>query len=562
MSILGKKFIFFLIILTVILIIVGYFSYQGNLYSKEVLKLEILGPAETELSQEVEYIVKYKNNGDIRLENPELIFEYPENSLPLEGNSIREVRGEKQLGDAIYPGEERTISFKARLFGKENQLKTARASLSYRPKNLKAFYESSTTFTTVIKKVPISFEFDLPSKIESGKDVQLGLIYYSNLNYPLSDLRVKINYPSGFEFVKSEPLGLEKNEWEVPLLNRNQGGRVNVEGKLSGKVGENKVFEAKLGIWQGGEFVLLKEINWGLEIVRPSLYISQQINGSPEYIAWPGDSLHYQIFFRNVGDKDLNNLFLMVKLEGKAFDMTSLKSDKGDFELGDNSLIFDWRRNPDLRFLPAKEEGEVEFWINLKEDWEIQGELDKNSVIKDRVYLSQIWQNFETKINSKLEVVQKGYFKDEVFGNFGSVPPQVGKETSYTIMWQAKNYYNDVENVKVKALLPKNVDLTGEIFPEEEIKNFAFDSESREIVWTLGEMGMGEGILSSPQNISFQVSLMPLPEDRGRVLEIISNAKIKGEDKWTNQILESETDAIDTTLPDDESVDEEQGIVQ
>lgn len=129
-------------------------------------------------------------------------------------------------------------------------------------------------------------------------------------------------------------------------------------------------------------------------------------------------------------------------------------------------------------------------------------------------------------------------------------------------MWQAKNYYNDVENVKVKALLPKNVDLTGEIFPEEEIKNFAFDSESREIVWTLGEIGMGEGILSSPQNISFQVSLMPLPEDRGRVLEIISNAKIKGEDKWTNQILESETDAIDTTLPDDESIDEEQGVVQ
>ncbi len=557
-----RNFIFFIIILTIGLGIVGYFYYQKNLYSKEILKLEILGPAKTNVSQEVEYIVKYKNNGNIRLEDPELIFEYPEHSLPIGHDSLRIVKEKEELGDAIYPGEEKTIFFRARLFGRENEVKIARVALSYRPKDLKAFYESSTTFSTVIEKVPISFDFDLPSKLESGKDIHLGLVYYSNLEYPLSDMRVKLKYPSGFEFIKSDPQGLEKNEWELPRLNRNQGGRIEVDGKLMGEIGEQKVFRARLGTWREGEFVLLKELNWAVEIIKPSLYIFQQINGNPEYIASPGDLLHYEIFFKNIGEGDLTNLFLMVKLEGEPLDILSLKSDRGDFEPGDNSIIFDWRRNPDLQFLPAREEGEVEFWISLKENWEIKGKSSKNPSVKNRIYLSQIWQEFETKINSKLEISQKGYFENEVFESSGPIPPKVGETTTYAIAWQAKNYYNDAENVKVKAILPKNISLTGKIFPEEKIENFAFDSKSREIVWSLEEMEMGKGILDSAPNLSFQIAFQPDSTQKGKTPEIIGEVKITGEDKWTGQSLQATTSAVNTTLPDDESIGEKQGIVQ
>jgi len=546
---------------TIILGIIGYFYYQKNLYSKEVLKLEILGPKEADLAQEIEYIVKYKNNGNVRLEDLELIFEYPKHSLPINEKSRRVVKDKEELGEAIYPGQEKTIIFKARLFGRESELTEVRAFLSYRPKNLKAYYESSTTFSTQIKKVPLTFEFDLPARIESGKDIQLRLNYFSNLDYPLSDLRVKIEYPSEFEFISSQPEGLDQTEWEVPQkpLNRAQGGRIEIEGKLKGKVGEQKVFRAKLGIWQEEKFVLLKETAKGVVIIKPSLYISQQINRNPEYTASSGDLLHYEIFFKNIGEEDLVNLFLIAKLEGEAFDFMSLKSERGDFSPGDNSIVFDWRRNPDLQILPAQREGKVEFWINLKEDWEIS---EGNLKIRDKIYLSQTWKEFETKVSSKLEVLQKGYFEDEIFGNSGPLPPEIGKTTTYTITWQAKNYYNEVENVKIKATLPQNVELTGRIFPEEEISKFTFDSRSREIVWSLGKMEVGQGILTSASNISFQVGLLPDLTQKGKTPEIIGSAKITGEDKWTNQNLETTAPAINTALPDDETVAEEQGIVQ
>ena len=74
-----RRIIFFIIIFAAIIGIVGFWYWQRNSYSKDILKLEILGPSETQLAKEVEYNVKYKNNGSVRLEQAKLIFKYPDN---------------------------------------------------------------------------------------------------------------------------------------------------------------------------------------------------------------------------------------------------------------------------------------------------------------------------------------------------------------------------------------------------------------------------------------------------------------------------------------------------
>ena len=553
-----KKFIIFLILLAALVGAVGFYQWQRNLYSKEVLKLEILGPAEVNFAQEVEYIVKYKNNGNFRLENPELIFEPPETSIRDEKILGRQVYGKDQLGEAIYPGEEKTFPFKMKILGKEGETKIVKASLTYQPKNLKAKYESSTTFTTTIKSVPLTFELDLPTKIESGKDFRLMINYFSNVDYLLTDLRVQADYPSGFEFVESSPKSIEKNEWEIPVLNKSQGGRIEVSGRLSGEVGEARVFRAKLGIWKEGEFILLKEAEKGVEIIKPSIYLRQEINGNPKYVALPGDWLHYEIYFKNIGDDDLNDLFMVCKLTGEAFDFQTIKSDLGQSEPGDNSVIFDWRKVSRLQYLAPTEEGKADFWIKLKDDL---GNV-KNPVLSNNVFISQVEEEFVTKISSKIEIVQKGYFQDEVFGNQGPIPPKVGEKTTYTIIWLVKNYYSDIKDVKVKATLPPQVILTGKIFPEEELAKFTFDSQSREIVWSVGDLERGKGVLTPGPNISFQVEFTPDETQRGKTPEIIGQAKITGEDSWTEMTLQSTAQALNTTLPDDPTITEEMGIVQ
>ncbi len=551
-----NKIILAIIILTVVLGAVGFWYYQRNIYSKDILKLEIIGPSEATLVGEIDYTVKYKNNGNVRLEEPRLVFEYPAYSIPSEGNSFRQ----EVILDDIYPGQEKTFHFKGRLLGKQGEIKKANAWLSYRPKNLQARYESETSHTTQITSVPLTLEFDLPSQVESGKEDTFQLNYFSNADYPLSNLGIRVEYPEDFEFQSASPSPLGESEWEIGLLNKAQGGRIEITGTIRGEVEEEKLFKAQLGSWQDGEFVLLKESIRAVKIVTPSLYISQQINGSPQYVASPGDMLHYEIFFKNIGEEAFSNLFLVARLEGDAFDFNTLKAPLGEFEKGDDSIVFDWRRVPKLQFLDAQEEGKVEFWIELKDQWSMAGSGDKNPMIRNKVYLSQARQDFANKVNTKIEVIQKGYYVEEVFGNSGPLPPEVGETTTYTVVWQAKNYYNDVKNMQIKATLGSGVSLTGRIFPEG--TNLTFDSVSREVVWKLDSLDAGKGVIGAGPNVSFQVAFTPKSSQAGGTPEIIGEAEITGEDQFTNLTVTGNDKPLDTTLPDDDTVSQEEGIVK
>jgi len=548
----GKKILTFIFILTLVIGGVGYWYYQRNIFSKDILKLEILGPDSADMGEEVEYAVKYKNNGDTRLAAPKLIFEYPEHSIVLDGKPLRQ---EMELDD-IFPGEEKQFSFKCRLLGKEQESRVAKTWLNYQPKNLNARYESATTKITIIKYVPLTFEFDVSSKVDPGQEIKLRLNYFSNAYYyPLSNLKVVAEYPSGFEFLSSKPNALAKNEWNLGVLNKAEGGRIEVTGKISGDPGDQKIFNAKIGILQDGELVILKEATRGIEIIKPSIFISWQINGSPEYVAKPGEYLHYEIYFKNTGDKPLDNLFLITSLDDIVLDFSSMQSGSGKFQSSAKTIIWDQTSIPQLRFLDKMEEGKVDFFVKTKEEL-----LGKNPQVKTTVTLSQVTEVIDTKISTKLVVDQKGLYAGGQITNSGPIPPRVGQVTSYNISWQIKNFNNEIKNLKVMAILPSQVRLTGEFLPKE--SKFSFDNASREIVWDVGDVTDGMGVSGPGPEITFQIALTPEEAQRGKPAELISEATALAEDSWTESIVEAKSPVIDTTLPDDTSLPEGRGIVQ
>jgi hypothetical protein len=526
-----KIIIISIVILFLIIGALGFWYWNRNPYSKDVLKIEIIGPEEADFSQEVEYTVKYKNNGNVRLEEPRLVFEFPEYSIVDQSYITRKEVGPEELGD-IYPGEERTYTFKGRLFGKEGELKTIKAQLSYQPKNLSARYQSETTFTTKIKSIPLTFDFDMPSRAEANKDFDFSINYYSTLDYPLSDLSIKINYPDGFEFLSSDPKSLSNNEWDIPILNKAEGGRIDIKGKLAAELGDFKMFSAQIGFWREGELVMMKEVNKGVEITEPFLDVYQEINGQKNYIASAGESLHYEIYFRNVGEEAFKDLFLVARLDGDGYDFNTIKTTDGEFKQGDNTIIWDGKGVAKLAFLDQGEEGKVEFWVDTKDGWNAGS--GGNVVLNDTVLVSKMKEEFETKVNSHFSLNQQAE---------SSSDPKVGQETTYNITWQVKNDFNDVKNVKIKATLPPNVRLTGDISPEDLSSEFAFDNSSREIVWSVGDMQPGQ---ESP-TISFQVVLTPIFNQRGDQAVLAEQVRAVAEDTWTQRSVEQHVNDLKTS---------------
>ena len=546
------------IILTVMLAVglVIFLLYRSSMFSKGILRLEILGPEMAKIGDEIEYVVRYKNNGNFTLEKPKLIFYMPENSLTEDGKTIIN----QDLKD-IYPGGEEIVKIKTRLLGKEGDLKTAKASLSYTPKNLTVKYESDTTFTTKIDSVPVTLDFDLPSKAEKGKSLQYSINYFSNVDYPLENLSLKISFASGFDFSSSDPVSLDNSEWKLQTLNKAQGGRVSIKGNISADASQNLTFSAELGMKQNGNFIVIKQATKDVQVIQPLLLITQQINGSSDYVASPGETLNYQIFFRNIGSTPFDNLFAVVKIDGLAFDLPSLQVQDGQAQSNDNMIVWDSTQAPQLRRLDVQQQAEVDFTIKVKSDWLPSVSDSENAVITDTVNISQITQKFTTKVNSGLAISQKGYYKDSGISNSGPIPPKAGKTTTYAINWEIKNYFSDAKNVKVKATLPAGVSLTGKITPQDESANFSYDSASHEIVWSAGDILAGTGVNGDPVTLSFQISLTPTNSQKVSAAQIIEQVQISGENQFTNTLITAQDSGISTSLPDDFS-NSGGGIVQ
>jgi len=548
-----RKFLTFFLLSMAFLSAIAFWYWRGNIYSKEVLKIEILGPEQIQAGDEIDYTVKFKNNGKVRLESAELVFEYPGNASLIEDSTQRVT---KKLED-IYPGEERTAVFKAIAIGKEGDVLQAQASLSYNPKNLKARYESTTNLATKITFVPLTLEFDLPVKAEQGGDLGFTVNYFSNMDVALENLRLKVIYPSGFTFQSANPKGLDVAEWSLPTLTQANGGRVNIKGQLSGTQGERKVFKAQVGIIKDSSFLVLKEVTGSVEISDPSVFVSQMINGSQAGSVGIGSLLHYEIYFKNIGATALEKKFLLIKLNSDFFDLDSLKTENGNVGQGDNSIIFDWKDVQSLRFLGASDEGKVEFWVKTK-DISFSRKI-ANPILRNTVSLSGVEKSFETKLQDKADFAQKVMFQDDSFATVGSIPPTIGTSTAYTVLWQIKNYWNGLTNVKVKAVLPSNVRLTGQTNPQ--TAPLTFDSASREVVWSIGDVKAYQGF-DSPYTLAFQIELTPDISQIGAVAPLIGEAQITGEDSFSGTAILEKSEAEDTSLPHDDSINGDSGVVK
>ena len=530
-----SRFYRFLLIFILILLLgvggTGWWFYQRNQSSKGDLILELLGPDSVSAGQEVEYTLRCRNQGQATIVQPELLFTFPTHSQPVDS---QEAVIRKNL-DNIYPGQEKILTFRARLFGQVGGVEKAQAKIDYRLKGLKAYYSSETQLATSIGNIPLTFEFDLPNSVPPQEEFQFFMNYASSFDDPISGLVIQLESPADFQVLSTQPEGVEQKKWNLPILLNKEGGQIKITGRMNQEGGEQEVFRARLGIWTQNQFVLLKEIRQTIQIAHSPIYISQQINGHLDYAANPGDLLHYQIFFRNVGDYPLEKQFLVVRLNGDQFDLSSLRSKDGLYQPGDNSLLWDWKTNSQLRFFDTQKEGSVEFWVNLKKDWDVSSQSPE---VNDIVEIDQSRRVFAMKINSRLGLVQKAYHDREFFEDEGPIPFEMGKTSTYSIFWQVSNSYNEVQEIKVRTTLPKGIWFNHQSFPEDEGKNLHYDTLTNNLIWDIGQLDPEQ-----KATVAFQLSLTPQNQDDLQ-LPLIDASSISGIDQWTKETITTITPVI------------------
>ncbi|KKR02534.1 MAG: hypothetical protein UT29_C0001G0014 [Candidatus Yanofskybacteria bacterium GW2011_GWA1_39_13] len=540
-----------LVLLALLLAIVSFLSFWfgSPSFSESGVKLDIEGPTQVMVGDEVVYKLKYSNTTKLDLSSMRFKFTYPDSSVVLKDGIVSTNLSETFTIDQLSPGQEEVKEFKAFLVGDRGNIKTAKVELAYRAGDLRTAFEKTTSVSTTIIGLPVALTLAAPPNSVPGQSISYVLDYRNETSDDIYDLRFEFDYPEGFSVQKLTPTPSTGNYiWNVPVLKKSSGGRISITGPLSGKEGETKNVSVVLKRKIGEQYVDYEKAETSSTIASSLLGTEILVNDSADYSAFAGDDLNYTIKYANSSNYNLVGVNLTVKLEGEMYDISSLDTKGGYYDNSNGTILWNASSVPDFSNLSPNKKGQISFRIKLKNSIPSGATGSKNLFVRASARLStpnvpsnvggdEIFaeSNLVTKISTQPTLKQVVYYNDLAFGSSGPLPPEVGKETSLTIHWQITNPGNDMSGVKISGILPagviwKNIVSVGSGQPEP-----SYNKNTSEVVWNLGVLPQGVGVTGAKYEASFQVTIKPSLNQKGSTILLVKDSKLSGIDSFTKQ---------------------------
>lgn len=523
-------------------------------FSEKNVIISIEGPEYTESSKDVEYVIRYKNKNRVSLKNVELILNHSENFYPIETDTIKKITDRSsriQIKD-MGPFGSGKVEFSGKFYAAENHLIYLQPILKYEPSNFSSPFEATSQLGVKITSSPVNLIVNAPKEALDESSIEYEVVYENNGTQNLSDLNLRLEYSDGFIFQSAtpQPVGGE-NVWHIGNLNIGSRGSIKVMGSVDGQQYDVKLLKAMIFKNENNNTEIVYGKAEGItKMVSSPLMISHKLNGKNETNVNLGESLQYVINYSNRGEIGLKDVIIKFKIDSPVINYEKIKLKTGAYNSKTKDITWKASDIPELQKLNPGDVGEILFSIPLKDKIDITNPNDKNYILESVVSIDSSDVAFQSlgnsknisntvlaKLNSKVILESKIYYKDGDIENFGPIPQKLGEETSYVVNWKVSNVSNNISDTKVSAFLPTWINWKGSVFPEGE--KTTFNERTHEIIWEIGSLENGRGILNSPKEVKFQISLIPEINQVGKLLDLVYETKISGTDDFTGNNFNS-----------------------
>lgn len=538
-----------------IIVVLVVFVFFSNTFNFQNVDLKIEGIKDVKSGESIVFKVIAKNLNKKDIEEVSLIFNIPEF-----------FRERIKIG-TLKSGDTKELEFETVIFGGRGKTFEARALFEYRPKESSSFFVEEELFTFAIAQSPVTISFLMPDEITAGDEVKLVIKYFSQSNTKLEKLFLKVDYPAIFEYKNSDKKPIEKNNiWEIGELNPGEEGSIQISGVLKDALSGVSSFAALIGTRSGEKFLSLDETVGSLVLRLPYLGVDILPKGEKEtLVASIGEEIPILIGWKNNLPEILEDASLEIVFFGDAVDLNSVRVRDGFFNSKDKKIIWNSSSFEDFSNISPGSSGFLGFSIKIKKDISLLN-VGKNPVIGFKASFkpgklvpgfeeSNIFgeDEIEIPISSAIQFSQKGLYFDSSLVNTGPLPPKVGKETTYTIMWSLANPLNDIKNLVVKTILPPYVSFKENFVPS--AANIVFDKNTGVLEWGVGTLEAGVGFTTPALSLSFQVGVTPSITHIDSSPQIISQTEVFGFDSFTEKNLTALQSEITTELRDDTQLD-------
>lgn len=537
------------IVLGTIFLLVAVFQVRKSSFDEGNVAINIDGPDEARSGELITYEINYVNNNWGPLENAVLRINHPESFRPEDGQEFKKESPSVSLIEIgkIEGHASRKVIFSGKAYSPKGTLIYLKAEMMYKPLAFSSDFAARRQVGINITSTPIKLEIEAPFAIASGNAIDYEIRYKNEGESEFENLRLKADFPEGFVFSGSNPGASEGNNvWQIGSLKPGASGKIIISGSLQGNRDAYRIMEVHLGSMDQGQFVAYNDEKVSTKITASPLTIWQTVNDNPNLIVNPGDILRFKMHYKNEGDLRLRNVIVKEVLDSAILDYTTLKTNGGAFS--DDTKTIEWKASdqPKLALLNPGSEGFIEFSIKVKDIIPVKTADDNNFTIASIARIDSpdiptpiemnkivMSNRKDIKLNTKLILDIKGFHKSSLIENFGAMPPKVGEETSYAIHVKVGNVSNKVSDAKVEIVLPTGVTMTGKKSPEN--ANLIFNERTNALTWNIGDVQVGEGIISPYKEIAFQIKIKPSSNQIGKTVDIVQSVIISGKDMFTGQ---------------------------
>jgi len=549
--------------------IVGFTKYRQSAFKEGNVSVKVEGPANTSGSEEKEYKITLINGNRVGLNNAQLQIKNSENFKPKEGQNltIDNPSSSRIAIGTIKGNSSKEIKIKGIFLAARDTVVYLNAILEYTPSDLSIKYQAKGQLGVNVGSSPLSLEVQAPLEIVSGNKIEYVIDYRNSSAEYFEGIRIKVDYPDGFSFISANVAPSEGNNiWYLGSLKPNQDGKIVISGNLNGSGDEGKMVVVYLGYFgEGTNFIVYNQKEKSTKIVSTILSIRQSLDNKADLNINPGEKLKYIIEYKNNGDIALRDAIVTEEIDSKILDFSKLEMEKGSYDSSRKMITWRAAEIPGLSNLAPGEGGRISFSVPVLDRIPVENSNDKDFTASSTAKIDSpslpetigsnkiiASNNMNLKLNSRVVLDLKGYYKDSVIENYGPMPPKVGQETTFAIHWKIINVSNDIANVKVSASLPSGVKWMGKFSPGNEA--ISFNERSNQIEWEIGNLKNGVGIIEPAKEIIFQISVTPQVNQIGESLMLLNPSILTAKDLFTGSAIQAEVKEKNNQLPEDPSV--------
>ncbi len=544
-----KRFLFLAGILGIILL-AGLAYYFFSRPEQPSVGIQFGKPSSVLVGQPFTLTVSFSNYSDKILQDAKLSLILPDDLVFLGQDSGQRVM-EQSLGD-VGPGSIHEQPFNLIAVGGSQTLKHAEAKLVYHTNgSAQTQFEAREATDIAVGAAALNLLISAPQNVISGEQFELSVKYENQSEEDLKNLHLTFEYPSSFEY-KESSVAPERgnNVWQVGTLRRGESGELKIAGVAVGAQGS--FFDMKstvAGDFLGQSYPLAMQTATIAISASPLSLSVERTGGSPE-VARIGETVDYQLHYKNSSDVAMENAVVTANLSGELYDFSTLRSD-GAFNSVSNTVTWSVANVPALASIPPGGEGAVSFSVKLKGAFPIRRVSDKNYFLrvkaqiesptvppKTAVAKSVSVARLDTKMRGEAQARAFVLVHDPKLGaqNSGPYPPKANVKTQYAIHWTVTNYATDLQHVRLAAFLQSGARMTGVVKSNIDSAP-TYNAATGEVTWDIPSIPATKGVVSAPVEGIFQIEQTPAVNQVGQSVVLLGETKFDATDAFTSSTL-------------------------